>query len=61
MEASWIVLAIISTKCYGNKSTSTLVTELPEDHGYGTIMIYVDQFSKMVVLVLLCETNTNSS
>ena len=31
--------------------------ELPEHDGYGTIMMCVDQFSKMVVLVPLCETD----
>ena len=29
--------------------------ELPEDDVYGTIMAYIDQFSKMVVLVPLCK------
>ena len=32
--------------------------ELPEDDGYGTIMMYKDQFSKMVVLVPLCKIDT---
>ena len=31
--------------------------ELPEHNGYGTIMMCVDQFNKMVVLVPLCETD----
>ena len=34
--------------------------DLPEDNGYGTIMICIDQFSKMVVLVPLCETDTQT-
>ena len=33
---------------------------LLEYNGYGTIMIYIDQFSKMVVLVPLCETDTQT-
>ena len=33
------------------------VMELLEDDGYRTIMTYVDRFSKMVVLLPLCETN----
>ena len=31
--------------------------ELPEDNGYGTIMMCMDQFSKMVMLVPLRETD----
>ena len=31
--------------------------ELPEDNGYGTIMMCMDQFSKTVVLVPLHETD----
>ena len=31
--------------------------QLPEHDGYGTIMICIDQFSKMVVLVPLHETD----
>ena len=34
--------------------------ELPEYNGYGTIMICIDQFSRMVVLVPLCETDTQT-
>ena len=36
------------------------MTELPEDDVYGNIMTCVDQFSKMVVLVLLHETDTKT-
>ena len=31
--------------------------ELPEYNRYGTIMICIDQFSKMVVLIPLCKTD----
>ena len=34
--------------------------ELPEDDGYGTIMMWVDQFSKMLVLVPLCKTDAQT-
>ena len=34
--------------------------ELPEDEGYRTIMICVDCFSKIVVLVLLHELDTQT-
>ena len=34
--------------------------ELPEHDGYGTIMTCVDQFSKMVVLVALCKTDSQT-
>ena len=34
--------------------------ELPEDNGYGTIMTCVDQFSKMVMLVPLHKTDTQT-
>ena len=34
--------------------------ELPEDNGYGTIVMCMDQFSKMVVLVPLCETDART-
>ena len=34
------------------------VMEFPEDNGYGTIMIYVDHFSNMLVLVPLWESDT---
>ena len=33
------------------------MTELPEHDGYRTIMTCIDCFSKMVVLVPLCETD----
>ena len=36
------------------------MTELPEDNQYRTIIIYVDQFSKMVVLVPLCNTDAQT-
>ena len=36
------------------------VMELPEDSGYGTIMMCIDQFSKMVVLVPLHETDART-
>ena len=36
------------------------VMELPEDGGYGTIIIYIDQFNKIVLLVPLCETYTQT-
>ena len=36
------------------------VTELPEDNGYGTIMMWVEHFSKMVVLVPLCELDVQT-
>ena len=34
--------------------------ELPKDDGYGTIMICIDQFSKMVVLVPLYKTDART-
>ena len=34
--------------------------ELPEHDGYGTIMICIDQFNKMVVLVPLCKTDVRT-
>ena len=34
--------------------------EPPEDNGYGTIMTCVNQFSKIVVLVPLCETDAQT-
>ena len=34
--------------------------ELPEYDEYGTIMICIDQFSKMLVLVLLHETDAQT-
>ena len=34
--------------------------ELPEDNGYVTIMMCMDQFSKMVVLVPLRETDART-
>ena len=36
------------------------MTELPEHDGYGTIMICIDCFSKMVVLVPLCKTDAQT-
>ena len=36
------------------------MTELPEHDGYGIIMICIDCFSKMVVLVPLCETDART-
>ena len=36
------------------------VTEPLEYNGYGTIMICIDQFSKMVLLVLLCKTDAQT-
>ena len=34
--------------------------ELPENDGYGTIMMCVDQFNKMVVLEPLCKTDART-
>ena len=34
--------------------------ELPEDDGYKTIMICIDRFSKMIELVPLCKTDTQT-
>ena len=34
--------------------------EIPKDDGYRTIMMFVDQFSKMVVLVPLCDTDAQT-
>ena len=34
--------------------------ELPEDDGYKTITTCIDQFSKIVVLVPLCETDAQT-
>ena len=34
--------------------------EVPEDDGYGTIMICIDQYSKMVVLVPLYKTDAKT-
>ena len=34
--------------------------ELPEHDGYGTIMMCIDHFSKMVVLVPLCKTDAQT-
>ena len=36
------------------------MTELPENNGHGTIMTCEDYFSKMVVLVPLCETDAQT-
>ena len=37
------------------------VMELPEDNGYGTIMLCIDLFSKMVLLVQLYETDARTA
>ena len=34
--------------------------ELPEHDGYGIIMMCIDRFSKMVVLVPVCETDAQT-
>ena len=36
------------------------MTELPEDDGYRTVMLCIDQFSKMVVLVPIYETDAQT-
>ena len=36
------------------------MVELTEDSGYRTIITYIDQFSLMVLLVPLCETDTQT-
>ena len=51
MEASWIVLAITSTINTIGGNSIDFVTELPGYDGYGTIMICIDQLSKIIVLV----------
>ena len=36
------------------------IMELPEDNGYGTIMMCMDKFRKMVVLVTLCKMDAQT-
>ena len=57
-EAGWIIPAIACViKTMGTIYIDYII-ELPEDNGYRITMICINQFSKMVVLLLLSESNT---
>ena len=57
METSRTLLALRSTESTIRINHIDFVMELPEYDGYGTIMMCIDQFNKIVVLVPLCKTD----